>query len=101
LSAHNGFVISFSHFLPRIDVMPSGLHDRTLYPVLGTTRLEQQLRRLRPAVHVYGHSHLNRDVMLEDVRYINNAFGYPHEGHFTTKRLKCVHCTDKSRTRCA
>jgi predicted phosphodiesterase len=86
-------IITYSHFLPRIDVMP-GYIPRTsklLYPILGTTQLERQLRRLNATIHVYGHSHVNRHVKLDGVTYINNAFGYPSETWIASKRLLCIH----------
>jgi hypothetical protein len=89
----DGVVITFSHFLPRIDLMPDTVPARMhyLYPVLGTTALDAQLRRAGSSIHVYGHSHLNRDIALEGTRYVNNAFGYPHEGHIAAKRLHCIY----------
>jgi len=86
-------LITFSHFLPRIDLMPSVIppQQRLLYPVLGSARLEQQLRRLDPSIHVYGHSHVNRQVTIDGLSYINNAFGYPSETWIASKRLLCVH----------
>jgi predicted phosphodiesterase len=86
-------IITFSHFLPRIDVMPWYIpgHHRILYPVLGSTRIEARLRRLRSALHVYGHSHVNRDLRIDGVRYVNNAFGYPGEGRIASRRLVCIH----------
>jgi hypothetical protein len=85
--------ITFSHFLPRIDIMPHFIpaEKRRLYPVLGRLQLEDQLRRLKPSLHVYGHSHVNRKVTLDGVSYINNAFGYPHETGIALKRLLCIH----------
>lgn len=87
-----GRVISFSHFLPRIDLIPPYVPrwHRTLDPVLGSTRIEDQLRALQPDIHVYGHSHINRAVSLDGVRYINNALGYPQEGAIASRRLVCV-----------
>ncbi len=81
LDASTGTVISCSHFLPRIDVMPDDIpqNHRLLYPVLGAAQLDGHVRRLNAAVHVYGHSHVNRDVVLDGTRYINNALGYPTE----------------------
>ena len=86
-------VITFSHFLPRIDVMPSYIPSsrRLLYPVLGSTALERQLRLHSPNIHVYGHSHVNRSAELDGVLYINNAFGYPGESRIAAKRLLCIH----------
>jgi predicted phosphodiesterase len=88
----NQFIISFSHFLPRIDIMPFYIpHDRRrLYPVLGTTLLENQIRKLGSRIHVYGHSHVNNQVMKNETLYINNAFGYPYETMITAKELKCI-----------
>ena len=85
-------VITFSHFLPRIDLVPPYVpsRHRLLDPVLGSERLERQLRQLRPDIHVYGHSHINRSVVLEGVRYVNNAFGYPQESRIASKRLLCI-----------
>lgn len=85
-------VITFSHFLPRIDLVPShvsGKH-RLLDPVLGSTRLERQLRLLGSSLHVYGHSHINRRVSLDGVTYVNNALGYPGEERIARRQLLCI-----------
>ena len=86
-------VISFSHFLPRIDVMPHYIPERhrIVYPVLGSDTLEQQVRLLRSNIHVYGHSHVNRHIEIDGVTYINNAFGYPSETRIAAKRLLCIY----------
>lgn len=85
-------VITFSHFLPRIDLIPSyvsGRH-RLLDPVLGSARIEQQLRQLGSSIHVYGHSHINRRIRIDGVTYINNAFGYPGEERIAARQLVCI-----------
>lgn len=89
---HGHTVISFSHFLPRIDLMPPFIPQRFryIYPVLGSVKLEQQIRILAPDIHVYGHSHLNRVITIDGIKYINNAYGYPSESHITAKQLSCV-----------
>jgi Icc-related predicted phosphoesterase len=86
-------IVSFSHFLPRIDVMPSRipLDKRYIYPILGSSALGEQVKALHPVVHVYGHSHVNRRVTLDGITYVNNAFAYPHETHIAAKALVCVH----------
>lgn len=86
-------VITYSHFLPRLDLMPEYIPSaqRILYPVLGSVQLERQLRKLSPVIHVYGHSHVNRQVMIDGVLYINNAFGYPSEARITSKQLICIY----------
>jgi predicted phosphodiesterase len=88
-----GKVITYSHFLPRIDLMPEFIPSahKVLYPVLGSTQLERQLRAFNPGIHVYGHSHFNRQVKIDGVSYINNAFGYPSEAWMTAKSLMCIH----------
>lgn len=82
-------IITFSHFLPRIDVMPPAIppHRRDVYPVLGSDRTDQQVRALGANVHIYGHSHVNRCVEIAGVYYINNAFAYPNESRISRKRL--------------
>lgn len=88
-------LITFSHFLPRIDLMPNSipLHRRELYPVLGSASLDRRLRELGSSMHVYGHSHVNRNVEIDGVRYVNNAFGYPQETHIAAKQLLCIYDT--------
>ncbi len=85
----NNTVISFSHFLPRIDVMPSFIptSKREIYPVLGSSEIDRWVRALPADIHVYGHSHVNRSVSIDGVRYVNNAFGYPNEGRIARKAL--------------
>jgi predicted phosphodiesterase len=86
-------VITFSHFMPRIDLIPPSnpASKRILYPVLGTIRLERQLRLQNPKIHVYGHSHVNGKQEIDGVTYINNALGYPDEASVTSKRLLSIH----------
>jgi len=93
LSVRNETVISFSHFLPRIDLMPIYIPPayHYLYPALGSDLLEEQIRVLKPNIHVYGHSHVNRKLTLGGVQYINNAFGYPSEDSITVKELICIY----------
>lgn len=93
VTPHGGKIITYSHFLPRLDLMPSYIPfvSRMLYPVLGSTQLDRELRALRSSLHVYGHSHVNRHVTIDGVTYINNAFGYPTEAHIASKRLLCIH----------
>jgi predicted phosphodiesterase len=88
-------VISISHFLPRLDVIPRYVpaSRNYLHPVLGTRLLEEQIRSLRSAVHVYGHSHVNQTVRIDGTVYVNNALGYPSEAYMTHGALRCVYDT--------
>ncbi len=47
-------------------------------PVLGSTLLEEQPRRLEPTIHVYGHGHTD------------NVLGYPQGHAITAKRLRGI-----------
>lgn len=91
LPVQNEVVISFSHFMPRIDLLPETIpqHFRYIYPVLGSSNLDIQCRTIQAHrhLHVYGHSHLNRNIILDDIEYINNAFGYPHERSISRKKI--------------
>ncbi len=93
LQIKNKVLISFSHFLPRIDVMPFYIPTayRYVYPVLGSAALGQQVNEMRPSIHIYGHSHVNQRITLNGVRYINNAFGYPSETGMVRRELLCVY----------
>ena len=63
---------------------------RLVYPVLGSVGLGDQLRRLKRDIHVYGHSHVNQSIELDNIRFVNNAFAYPGEERISRKRLHCI-----------
>lgn len=86
-------IISFSHFMPHADLMPSVPSKvvAALMPVLGSEQLGQQIANLGSTLHIYGHSHLNRSVGRGKTWFINNAFGYPHEAHICQKKLLPVY----------
>ena len=73
--------------------MPSliPLNRRQVYPVLGSVNLGEQLKQLQPDIHVYGHSHVNQSIELDNIHFINNAFAYPNEGRIERKQLHCVY----------
>lgn len=87
-----GKVVSFSHFVPRKDLMSvaTSLLTRRLIPVLGSALLGEQVAYLRPDVHVFGHSHVNRKVHKHKTLFVNNALGYPREHYISARRLRCV-----------
>lgn len=86
-------VISFSHFLPRQEMMfgdslkpnPEKVKKYDRNPkfnfsrVAGSTIIDQQIRQLGAKMHIYGHQHINRDRVLDRVRYIAHCLGYPNE----------------------
>ncbi|KAL9983960.1 hypothetical protein ACROYT_G006209 [Oculina patagonica] len=99
-------VISFSHFLPRVELIPASDEEikrvqeerkRLNLPSLDNPRaqgsqvqfnftrfagcktIEEQIRKLGSKVHVHGHQHRNRDRVIDDVRYASFCLGYPRE----------------------
>lgn len=88
----DGPVISFSHFLPRRDLLPPReyLRFKNLPKVSGCAPLDGQIRRLKSSVHVFGHSHINTDRVIDGVRYVNNALLYPGERAVARFPLKMI-----------
>ena len=86
-------VLSFSHFLPRQELMfRNGIkpdlkkvrkYDRNpsfnFSRVAGSMFIDQQIRQVGSEMHIYGHQHINRDLTIDGVRYIANSLGYPAE----------------------
>ena len=81
LKAYDGSVISFSHFLPRRDLLPptAKLRFKGLPKVAGCAALDAQIRRLKSHIHVFGHSHIGCNRIIDGVRYIQNPLRYPRE----------------------
>ena len=81
-------IITFSHFLPKIELMPSIIPKeyRVIYPVLGTSFIDDQIRKIGSKIHVYGHSHVNIYEKSDGILYINNAYGYPNEKRISRKQ---------------
>jgi predicted phosphodiesterase len=91
--AYDAPVISYSHFLPRTELIFSTRAEREAagmvltdpYPcfnfsrVAGCVGIEKHIRRLGSVVHVYGHQHRNRNRVLDGVRYVSHCLGYPRE----------------------
>jgi predicted phosphodiesterase len=92
LTSYEGEVITLSHFLPRRDLLPEAdnLRFKSLPKVAGSTWLDAQLRILNSRVHVFGHSHINCDRVIEGVRYVQNALRYPGERGDAVPSLKLI-----------
>jgi len=69
-------VVTYSHFVPRPELYRG---YSNLINVMGSTRVDVAARRWRASTHVFGHSHLNVDRVVDGVRYVQHALGYPHE----------------------
>lgn len=101
-------VISFSHFLPRQELVfnrhyaPEELvalfdpfPEFNFTRVAGSTRILCQIERLGSQVHVYGHQHRNRVRRLDEVTYVSHCMGYPKErmlGHLSPDAMtpRCI-----------
>lgn len=92
LKPYDGPIISFSHFIPRRDLLPpqNMLRFKALPLVAGSPVLEQQIRLLKPHVHVFGHSHINYDKVIDGIRYVQNALLYPRDRHIFGFGLKPI-----------
>jgi len=64
--------ITMSHFLPRLELY-NGRMD--LEKVMGDPLVDKQLRAAGSVLHVFGHSHLNVDTVVDGVRYVQHALG--------------------------
>jgi Icc-related predicted phosphoesterase len=92
LRSYDGPIISFSHFLPRRDLLPSveRLKFKGLPKVAGCATLDEQIRQLRSCMHVFGHSHISCDRVIDGVRYIQNPLRYPRERTYTGFPVKII-----------
>lgn len=74
--AYDAPVISFSHFVPRTELVPpvQWLRFKGLPLVAGTTEIDDQIRRIGSRVHVFGHTHIPADREIAGVRYVQNYY---------------------------
>lgn len=81
IASPNDLIISFSHFLPRLELMPEKryLLEPRLMNVIGSDVLETQIRRLQPHLHLCGHTHVPIDMTLDGIDYVQWPLGYARE----------------------
>ncbi|MFQ5616257.1 MAG: hypothetical protein ACE5GO_07340, partial [Anaerolineales bacterium] len=83
-------VITFSHFLPRQELvwsdpahrsgpLPAFLQGFNFSRVAGDAKLDAQLRAINAVIHIYGHQHRNRYCEIDGVLYVSHCLGYPFE----------------------
>jgi predicted phosphodiesterase len=94
-------VISFSHFLPRRDLLPfwSVLIRPTLPYVVGHQGLEDQIRKLNSSIHIFGHTHINSECVIDGIRYLQHALAHPRERRMPfsdSYQPKLIYSTNKS-----
>eukprot|EP00747_Dinoflagellata_sp_TGD_P120576 gnl/TRDRNA2_/TRDRNA2_173275_c2_seq8.p1 gnl/TRDRNA2_/TRDRNA2_173275_c2~~gnl/TRDRNA2_/TRDRNA2_173275_c2_seq8.p1 ORF type:complete len:540 (+),score=113.69 gnl/TRDRNA2_/TRDRNA2_173275_c2_seq8:109-1728(+) len=74
-------VVSFSHFLPRRELLPEKrfLFYPNLPKMVGSMSLGERVERLSPRVHVFGHTHYGWSAELDGTTYVQAAVAYPQE----------------------
>ncbi|MEW5298995.1 MAG: hypothetical protein WDW36_002056 [Sanguina aurantia] len=86
-------VLSFSHFLPRLELLPEKrfLMFPNLAKAVGSSPLNTRVQQLTAVasshVHVFGHTHFAWDTTLDGVRYLQAPLCYPTE---RSRRLKSI-----------
>ena len=92
LKSYDTPVITFSHFIPRAELLPPPQYMRFswLPNVSICAALDAQIRQLNSLVHVCGHTHTTIDTVIDDVRYIQNAVRYPKERRTNSLSIKKI-----------
>ena len=92
LKPYDAPVISFSHFLPRAELLPPKEYLRIswLGNVSVCAALDSQIRQLNSTVHICGHTHTTFDVVIDNVRYVQNAVRYPRERRTPSFPIKLI-----------
>lgn len=92
LKTYDAPVITFSHFLPREELLPPKEYLRIdwLGSVSVCAALDTQIRQLGSTVHVCGHTHTRVDHVIDGVRYVQNAVRYPKERTATSVPVKLI-----------
>jgi len=82
-------IVSFSHFLPRLELLPEKrfLFFPNLAKASGSLALKRRVEILAPDIHVFGHTHFGWDATLDGIRYIQAPLSSPIERQ---RRLRTV-----------
>lgn len=85
-------VLSFSHFVPRQELCPEKrfLLEPLLSRVIGSVYLEKRIRSLKPHLHMFGHTHIPIDLMIDGIRYLQWPLGTHKE---SKRQCAIVHDT--------
>ena len=92
LRRFDGPVLTFSHFVPRPELVPPVrvLTFKGLPRVAGSAHVERQLREAGSTLHVFGHTHLMDDRVIDGVRYVQNWM-HPLRNEGPDAPLKLIH----------
>ena len=83
------YVISVSHFLPRIELIPEKrfLRYPDLIKAVGSHALGARVTALRPHLHFFGHTHFGWDHTLDGIRYVQCPLATPNEREYRPNTL--------------
>ena len=92
LKSYDAPVITFSHFIPRAELLPPKEYMRFswLPNVSICAALDAQIRTTESRVHVCGHTHTTFDTVIDGVRYVQNAVRYPKERRIESFPIKLI-----------
>jgi len=84
-------IVSFSHFLSRLELLPERryLYYPELAKAVGSNALGQRVARIRPVMHVFGHTHFGWDQTIEGIRYVSAPLGMPAERRMRMSTVAC------------
>ena len=92
LKNYDAPIVTFSHFIPRSDLLPPKEYLRIswLGSVSVCAALDHQIRKLNSNTHICGHTHTTFDRVIDDVRYVQNAVRYPKERTTPSLPIKLI-----------
>lgn len=67
--------LSFSHFVPHRTLFEGLGGVNFLGGVMGDAAIMDDIKAIKSTVHIFGHSHLNTDTIVDGVRYVQNSLG--------------------------
>jgi predicted phosphodiesterase len=82
-------IITFSHFIPRQELLPEKrfLVHSDLPKVVGSNELMRQIERIGPKLHIFGHSHIPMDMVIDGIRYVQWSLGNVRERSLQCKNV--------------
>lgn len=92
---HQTTMISFSHFLPRPELLPEKrlLYFPPLPKAVGSLALGHRVQKLSPDLHIFGHTHYGWSQELDGIKYLQACVAYPRE---RAERPFSVCCKDST-----
>ena len=92
IARDNTPLVTFSHYSPRFECVPEKrfLLEPCLAKVSGSDHLGDLVLRLKPDVHVFGHTHIPIDLELDGTYYAQWPLGSPREQSRQCARAKAL-----------